>query len=120
MLDNLDAFLNKTERTDGGIAPSVNKSIKYPFLYITEITDVELKYLAGSTIKFSADGDEELLPLYLKTDNGGYRFLGYLEVCFSSVIQVQYLKQHRIYLKISKTVEKEVTGELFDSLLLTR
>lgn len=118
-MDRLDDFLNKTEGiNNGGITSPVSKTIKYPFLYITQITDVELKYLAGSVIKFNAD--EDCLPLYLKTEAGGYRFLGYLAACFSSVIQMQYLKQHKIYLKVSKTEEKELTGELFDSLLLTR
>lgn len=117
-MNNLDSFLKTTEGSSGGIVKAVNRSIEYPFLYITEITDVELRYLAGKILLQSQE--EDCMPLYLKNENGGYRMLGYFRVCFDSVIRMQYLRFHKIFMKISKESEKELTGELFDSLLLTR
>lgn len=117
-MDNLDAFLKSTESSTGGIVKAVNRTIEYPFLYITEITDVELRYLAGTIILQSKEDD--CIPLYLRNENGGYRMLGYIQVCFSSIIRLQYLRHHKMFMKVSKEVEKELTGELFDSLLLTR
>lgn len=117
-MNDLNLFLSATESGSGGIVKTVNKAIEYPFLYITQITDVELAHLVGSTIK--RDKEENHLALYLKTESGGYRMLGYLEVCFDSIIRMQHLKYHPIFLKVAKNSEKELTGELFDSLLLTR
>lgn len=117
-MNDLESFMNTTEGTTGGIVRAVNKSIEYPFLYLTNITDVELSYLAGSVIKF--ENGEDHLPLYLRTESGGYRMLGYVHLCFDSIIRIQYLKYHPLFLKVSKDCVKELTGELFDSLLLTR
>jgi hypothetical protein len=117
-LSSLDSFLNTTEGTTGGIVKAVNKTIEYPFLYITSITDVELRYLAGKTIMLNSEKDS--MPLYLKSNSGGYRMLGYIRVCFDSILRLQHLKYHPIFMKVSKESEKELTGELFDSLLLTR
>ncbi len=118
-MNNLDAFLNSTENSVGGIIKSVNRTIEYPFLYIKRITDVELKYLIGKVIQQQKTGDDSM-ALYLKTESGGYRLLGFITVCFDSILRLQYLRHHEVFLKISKESEKELTGELFDSLLLTR
>lgn len=117
-MNKLDAFLSSTEESKGGIVKKVNRTIEYPFLYITDITDVELKYLAGSVITQSKENNA--ISLYLKTESGGYRLLGHVDLCFSSIISLQHLKYHPIFMKISKESEKELTGELLDSLLLTR
>lgn len=117
-MNDLDSFIRSTENTTGGIVKATNRAIEYPFLYMTEITDVELRYLAGQTILQSKEDD--CVGLYLKNSNGGYRMLGYIQVCFTSIIRLQYLRHHKLFMKISKECEKELTGELFDSLLLTR
>lgn len=117
-MSSLDTFLKSTESTTGGIVKAVSRTITYPFLYVREITDVELRYLVGKVIMQTQE--EDCIPLYLKSDSSGYRMLGYVRVCFDSIIRMQYLRHHAVFMKVSKESEKELTGELFDSLLLTR
>ena len=119
MNEQLDMFLKSTEDSLGGINQAANsKGIQYPFVYIESITDVELRYLADNEYLLNNKSQEDYLPLYLNLEKG-YRLLGYIELTWSAIIHISYLQFHKTYIKTDKDHVSELTGELFDSLLLS-
>ena len=114
----LDSFLKSTEETTSGITPAVNKTLEYPILFITNLVNVEITYLADRNILAKTKISENHLPLYLHIEGGGYRLLGYLQLNFSSIIQMNYLHHHEIYLKASKDKVIPISS-IMDQLLLT-
>ncbi len=113
----LDDFLRSTEETKVGIGSSVKKSIEYPFMYLTEITDVEIAHLVEAGILLREPTDSSCMQLFLKMD--GYRLLGYVRLCFDTVIHINYLREHEVMLKASKDSQMSLAGELMENLLLS-
>lgn len=118
-MDNLDLFIQSTEGTQAGLTTSKGVgSMSYPFLYLTEITDVEIAHLVEANVLTQESLGAEYMPLYLKSS--AYRLLGYVNLCFSTVIQLNYLREHKVFLKASKESEMCITESLFESLLLSK
>lgn len=118
-MDNeLDSFLKTTEHTACSITPTVSKALSYPFLYITKLTTVELEYLVERHAIERSKISDEHIALYLKTESGGYRLLGYSKLSFTTIIKLNQLRNQDIMLKVNKETEQAVST-LIDSLLLT-
>lgn len=118
MSNELDAFLKSTESGQAGIAPPAARTLQYPFLYMTEITDVEISYLVGSGTLIQEALDDTYIQLFLR--GGGYRLLGFIKLNFDSIMHLNYLREHEIMIKVDKDTETSVTANLIDSLLLSR
>lgn len=120
MDEQLAAFLKSTEEPSIGINQTPNsRGMQYPFLFIDAFTKVELTYLAEHGYIQSNRIQDSYFPLYIKVDKG-YRLLGYVELNWSTLVHICYLNFHPVYIKTSKENTQELTGELFDTLLLTR
>lgn len=117
--EELAQFMNSTEEGNPGITSAQKtKSIEYPFLYITNFTDVELTYLAENKYLSANKMSDNQIGLYLHSGSG-YRLLGYTQMDFTHIIRISYLMPHTVYIKTNKDTTRELTNELFDSLLLT-
>lgn len=114
---DLDSFMSSTETGQAKLVPSSRQGMQYPFLYMNEITNVEIKHLIESGI-LCHESLEDGLPLFLKHD--GYRLLGYVKLNFDTILHLNYLREHEVFIKASKDSEMSVTGELFENILLTR
>lgn len=113
----LDSFLNNTENSNVSLSPKEEHGLQYPFVYLTEITNVEIAHLIDAGVLHKEALTQESLQLFLKTD--GYRLLGYIELTFETVLHLNYLREHNIWFKASKGSEMSITQDLFDSILLT-
>lgn len=120
MDEQLSSFLKSTETSMAGINQAAHsKGMQYPFVYVEAITDVELTYLAENKYIVNNKLREDFLPFYLKLEKG-YRLLGYIELTWSTILHICYLAFHPTYIKTDKEHSSELTGALFDSLLLTK
>ena len=117
MNDALQSFLQTTESTSSGIMTRLSKTLEYPFLYVTKLTTVELEYLVGVKVIARTKLSTDSLPLYLKTETGGYKLLGYISLTFDIIIKMNQLRSQHIMLKTDKETETTVNS-IIDSLLL--
>lgn len=117
MNDALQGFLQTTESTSSGIVTRVSKTLEYPFLYVSRLTTIELEYLVGIEVIERTKNAADSLPLYLKTETGGYKLLGYVNLKFDTVIKMNQLRTQTIMLKTDKETETAVNS-IVDSLLL--
>lgn len=115
---DLDSFIHATEGEKVQLSPKESKGLQYPFLYVTEITDVEVRHLVDSGILQREPLSSEYLQLFLKND--GYRLLGYVALNFSTVLHLNYLREHDVQLKANRDSKMSITHELFEDLLLSR
>lgn len=118
-MNSLESFLRATEQTKGGLSTPATKSISYPFIYITKLSNVELAHLKENGVLADRQDAEDMLPLYLRMDTGGYKLLGYVTLCFNTIIQLECLRAQDIFLKANATTEGCLTQDLLYDLLLT-
>lgn len=117
MCVELDKFLESTENSNVLLSPREEHGLQYPFVYLTEITNVEIAHLIDANILHKEGTSQASLQLFLKTD--GYRLLGYIDLTFETIVHLNYLRAHNVWFKANKGSEMSITQDLFDSILLT-
>lgn len=114
---SLENFLKLTEGQDITLAAPVSKGITYPFLYVNELSTVELEFWIDKGVLSQMVRTSEDLPLYLKMSSG-YKLLGYVSMSYSTLLSLVYLKPRVIKLKESKMHEYDVLKDMLDHYLL--
>lgn len=114
----LEHFLNQTENVKAELSVTALRSqIQYPFLYVEKLTRVELQHLVAAGVLQRNGDTPNAIGLYLKSD--GFKLLGYVELNFETIIRLNYLSPHKIYMKANKETVQELQASILDSLLLT-
>lgn len=116
-MDSLQRFLD-LETTTAEISPSVLAlQIEYPFIYITKVVSVELRYWLRKGILHQVSTTEDDVPLYLKSGDS-FGLIGYITLCSNTFIVMNTLMERDIRFKANKDSDESIQESILDRLLL--
>lgn len=106
---NPDLILQQFDSVDTNLTSTNTASIKYPFIFIEDVSEVELNYLKAQL----NDGE---IPLMIKLDEG-YIYVKDIDITLNSIKHLSRFKHNRpIFFKESKN--SVISIDSFISLLL--
>lgn len=116
-MSQLTDFIQRTENESSDIrSPGRTLQVQYPFLYVTSVTNVELRNWKQSEVLHGMSTGDNDVALYLKKDS--YRLLGYVTLSMNTFKVLSSLMERTIIFKRDKYTEEPVTDHVVNFLLL--